>query len=363
MNKTIENLLQPLSAEHPCGPDLSNDGAFEGVETLLKGKPEVEMGSVQKPAEPPDWRELRASCATYLAKSKQLRVAVIFCGSLLKTEGLPGFRDGLELIAGYLEQFWAAVHPLLDPEDNNDPAMRLNILRSLTLERGASAAGWLTIVDYLYGAEVCRPKGLPPIIFEQVISSNQTGDNSKLSAAIRSVGAESLTERQQAIKESLEAVHRIDQFLTTTVGSTETISFEVLQNALKELLGVIEAYIPDGASESGALSADGAEGSGGESAGGISVRGPIRSRDDVVRTIDGICAYYEQVEPGSPVPYLLRRVQKVVKMNFIEAIQELNIATVDALRPTLGSAVDGDTSSSGAPVAQEAAAEGYGAQS
>jgi type VI secretion system protein ImpA len=72
------------------------------------------------------------------------------------------------------------------------------------------------------------------------------------------------------------------------------------------------------------------------------VRGSIRSREDVVRVIDNICNYYEQVEPCSPVPYLLRRAQKLARMNFIEAVQELNLATTDSLRPSMGSAVPAD---------------------
>lgn len=361
MNNTIEDLLKPVSAEQVCGPDLSNDPSFDELETLLKGKPEVEMGSVQKPAEPPDWAELRKQSAAFLAKSKHLRVAVMFCGGLLRTEGLAGFRDGLQLVAGLLEQYWAPVHPQLDPDDNNDPARRLNIMRTLTLERGAPAAGWLTVVDYLYLAQISRPKGLAPITFEQVISARQqSGDNSRFDAAIKSAGSEALAAHRQTLNESLEAVNRIDQFLTTTVGSTETISFEVLQKTLNELLGAVNAYLPDGAVEPG-TSAAGADSSDGEASSAISVRGPIRSRDDIVKTIDGICEYYAQVEPGSPVPYLLRRVQKMVTMNFIEAIQELNIATIDTLRPSMGSVLDAPASSVEAP--QEPAAESYGTQS
>lgn len=362
MNKTIEDLLKPVSAEQVCGPDLSNDPSFDELETLVKGKPEVEIGSVQKPAEPPEWAELRKQSAAFLARSKHLRVSVIFCGSLLKTEGLPGFRDGLQLVAGLLEQYWAPVHPQLDPDDNNDPARRLNILRTLTLERGAQAAGWLTVVDYLYAAQLCRPKGLSPITFEQVLSARlQSGDNSRFDAPIKSAGTEALAAHRQTINESLEAVNRIDQFLTTTVGSTEAISFEVLQKTLNELLGVVDAYLPDGAVNAGA-SAGGMDGSAGGNSSAISVQGPIKSRDDIVKSIDGICAYYEQVEPASPVPYLLRRAQKMVKMNFIEAIQELNIATIDTLRPSMGSILDSPAPSAEAPPTQEPAPEGYGTQ-
>lgn len=347
MNEMIEKLLQPVSAEQPCGPDLSNDPSFDALETLLKGKPEVEMGAVQRPAEPPDWNELRKLSAAYLAKSKHLRVAVMFCGSLLKTEGLPGFRDGLKLIQGLLERYWATLHPQLDPEDNNDPERRLNILGTLTLERGAwkMAAGWLTIVDYLYAAEVCRPKGLPPVTFEQLLSVRQKpaddSEAAKLQAAIRSAGSNVAAVHHQTLQESLEAAQGIDQFLTTTVGADKATNFEVLENTLKELLGLIGAYAPAGTAETGGSTAGhGPESAIVESSTGINVHGPVKSRDDVVRVIDSICEYYEQVEPGSPVPYLLRRAQKIVKMNFIQTVQELNIATADTLRPSIGSAVD-----------------------
>jgi type VI secretion system protein ImpA len=72
----------------------------------------------------------------------------------------------------------------------------------------------------------------------------------------------------------------------------------------------------------------------------IQVSGVIRSREDVVRTLDGVLEYYRQVEPGSPVPLLLRRVQKLVPMDFVQAMQELNLATVDTLRPLAGSTLD-----------------------
>ena len=356
MNEMVEKLLQPVSAEQPCGPDLSNDPSFDALETLLKGKPEVEMGAVQKPAEPPDWNELRQRSAAYLAKSKHLRVAVMFCGSLLKTGGLAGFRDGLQFIRGLLEQYWATLHPQLDPEDNNDPERRLNILRTLTLERAAMAAGWLTIVDYLYASEVCRPKGLPPVTFDQLLSARQKpaedSEAAKLQGAIRSVGGDVIAAHHQTLQESLAAVQGIDQFLTTTVGAGKTISFEVLENTLNELLGLMGAYLPGGTAAIGVSTAGrGPESSTVESATGISVSGPVKSRDDVIRVIDSICEYYEQVEPASPVPYLLRRAQKIVKMNFVQTVQELNIATADTLRPSMGSAVDSDAPPSQTPAA------------
>jgi type VI secretion system protein ImpA len=114
MNEKLAPLLLPVSPEQPCGPDLSYPG-LEELETILKGKPEVEIGSIVKPAEPPDWGELRDRSTDFLAKSKHLRASVMLTCSLLKTDGLAGFRDGLQLVQGLLEQFWPNLYPLLDP--------------------------------------------------------------------------------------------------------------------------------------------------------------------------------------------------------------------------------------------------------
>lgn len=346
MNELIEKLLKPVSDEQPCGPDLSNDGEFDRIETILKGKPEVEIGTVQRPAEPPDWMELAEASAGFLGRSKHIRVAVIFCCSQLKTSGLTGFRDGLELIRGLLEQYWPALYPQLDPEDKNDPTQRLNILGTLTRPRGTVLGGWLAIVDGLYAAALCQPKGAPAITFDQLIASRAAATPAEgeaapvegpsaaaVAGAIRDAGNEQIGAQREALKQSLSAIQGIDQFLTTTLGAGNTISFEVVERALQEMLMVLESYVSD--SDGSPIEAAGES----AAAAAINVRGAIRSREDVVRAIDTICSYYEQVEPSSPVPYVLRRAQILAQMNFIEAVQELNLANAESLRPSMGSAI------------------------
>jgi type VI secretion system protein ImpA len=56
---------------------------------------------------------------------------------------------------------------------------------------------------------------------------------------------------------------------------------------------------------------------------GSSDGGAIRSRQDVVRALDRICQYYARTEPSSPVPFLLRRAQRLVEMDFLQIIDEL----------------------------------------
>jgi type VI secretion system protein ImpA len=346
MNELVEKLLKAVSAEQPCGPDLSSNGQFDQLETILKGKPEVEIGSIHKPAEPPDWKELADRSTQFLDASKHLRVATMFCGSMLYTRGVPGFCDGVQLIRGLLEQYWAALYPLLDPDDGNDPTQRLNILGSLTVPRGSS--GWLAIIDGLYAAPVCRPKGGAPITFDQILAARENAVGSEatpgnptasgLAAALRDAGSEEISKQRAQVQQALEAIEGIDKFLTTTLGAGNTISFEGVEKVLREMLSALDGYMSEGGAAPGAT-ANAADGNAPGEASAINVRGSIRSREDVVRAIDNICAYYDQVEPSSPVPYLLRRAQKVARMNFVEAVQELNLATTDSLRPSMGSAV------------------------
>jgi type VI secretion system protein ImpA len=312
------------------------------------------MGSVKKPAEPPDWGDLKSKSMEFLGQSKHLRVASISCCSLLKTGGMTGFVDGLQLIRGLLEQYWPTVYPLLDPDDNNDPTQRLNILGALTAPRG-SVDSWLKISEYLYTTPVYKPKGAAPVTFDDIQgatlkASGAEGtpatapDLTSLKRAIQNGGAEQVEAHHKLLEQSLEAAQGIDQFLTTTLGAGNTISFEGLKNVLIEMIRGVKAVLPGGSADAvsmeGGAGADAGDGGSGASAGGIPVSGSIRSPEQVVRALDSICEYYRQIEPCSPVPYLLRRAQKLAKMDFVQAVQELNLTTVDGLRPSMGSAVE-----------------------
>jgi type VI secretion system protein ImpA len=68
---------------------------------------------------------------------------------------------------------------------------------------------------------------------------------------------------------------------------------------------------------------------------GASWSGGISSRDDVLRAIDGITAYYAKHEPASPIPMLLGRCRRLVTMDFIDIVRELvpeAMAQIEALQ-------------------------------
>ena len=361
MSTVVDKLLEPISADQPCGPDLFYDPRFEELETLLKGKPEVEIGSIVKPAEAPDWVELRDRAIDFLRASKHLRPAVLLSCSWMKLDGLPGFLDGLKLVHALVEKYWTSVHPQLDPEDKNDPQQRLNILKGLTSPRG-SESGWLQILDYLHHVPLCRPKGVPPITLEIILNaaegrppgpedSGKALTTAAIATQVRSSDLNEVTRFHALAKQCREELMGLDSFLSTTLGAAGTISFEELERVLQQIEKALAGFIPDETGETAqAGEAIGAAGA----AAGFSISGSVRSRDDVLRAIDSVCAYYRQVEPGSPVPLILQRARKLATMDFVQAMQELNLASADQLRPTLGSIVEefGAPASGGAPPAQ-----------
>ena len=57
-----------------------------------------------------------------LPKSKDLRIAVYLTRAAVRTDGLAGLADGLEVLAGFVEKYWDGVHPQLDPDDERSDA-------------------------------------------------------------------------------------------------------------------------------------------------------------------------------------------------------------------------------------------------
>jgi type VI secretion system protein ImpA len=82
--------------------------------------------------------------------------------------------------------------------------------------------------------------------------------------------------------------------------------------------------------------AGGGSGGAGTAAPTTGFSGAVRSRDEVVKALDAIIAYYRSNEPSSPVPFLLTRVRRVARMDFMELIKELTPEAIDRILTLTG---------------------------
>jgi type VI secretion system protein ImpA len=320
---SAEALLQPISAEKPCGEDLSYDPAFQELEVIMRGKEETQFS----PAEEPDWKLLSERCLELLVRTKDLRIATTLALAAAKTEGFPGVRESLGLLKGLLEKYWDTVYPLLDPADNNDPTQRVNIIAALAtpvgtfgdpmrfLERlrevplvNSSQMGRFSLADILRSeAGEPGPEQEPPVQMAQI------------EAAFRSVSPEELTALGQALNDCISAVQGIDALLTTTIGADKAPDLDVLPKELKEMQKRLVPFLPAGtvpAEQSG-------EGTPAGAVVAAPISGEIQSRADVVRMLEKVCDYFKREEPSSPVPLLLKRAQRWTEMDFMQVIDDL----------------------------------------
>jgi len=127
----VAALLAEVSAEAPCGENLEYDAAYGELERSTVGKPEQQFGETIIPAEEPDWPAVKRLAMKLAERTKDMRVVVILARALVQTDGFVGFADALAVLRGYIDQYWATVHPQLDPDDWNDPTLRVNTLVSL----------------------------------------------------------------------------------------------------------------------------------------------------------------------------------------------------------------------------------------
>jgi type VI secretion system protein ImpA len=318
-----EQLLSPISGAEPSGANLEYDPAFAAVERAAQGKPEQRMGESIVPSEPPDWSSVLEQCLALLGRTRDLRVAVQLTNALLERSGYAGFSEGLALVQGMLATFWATVHPELDHEDGDDPTMRITALSALSAPATLARVRSTPLVQ-------ARALGAVSLRDIQALSgqvpaggSAPTLDAATLEGVFQEVELEALEAVAAAVEQCSASLLGIDTVFETHTGSRGpdlTQLSQVLREASKALAPRVSARR---AAARGSDAEDQNESSPGHGERGGALSGEIRSREDVVRAIDKISAYYARFEPTSPLPLLLERCKRLVACDFLEIIRDL----------------------------------------
>lgn len=312
-------LLQEISPEAPSGENLEYDPLFLEMERAAEGKPEQQMGDETIAAEEPNWKEVKAKGLELAARTKDLRVAVNLLKAVARADGFEGLRDGLGLVHGYIQQDWETVHPQLDPEDGNDPTMRVNVLTSLTdpdavlgavretpLVR-SPVAGTFSFRDLLLArGEIPAPEGA------------EVPAEALINGAFSECDLQELQATAEACKSAREVAAAIEDTLTEKVGAANAADL----SALPALLGEVHEVLAVQLAARG-VAVESLEGEAAAEGQAQAISGEVRSREDVVRMLEKISRYYEAHEPSSPIPLLMERARSLVHANFMELIEDL----------------------------------------
>lgn len=323
----IESLLQELSPDEPCGADLEYDPVFGEMERAAQIKPEQQFGDTIIPAEEPDWREIKKLALGIAARTKDLRAAMYLTRALVRTDGFAGLADALALLAGYIERYWESVHPRLDPEDGNDPTMRVNIIASLCDE--GMMLGAVQRVPLVSSRAVGRYSLRDVRIADGTLPATAAGEGeapsmTSVEAAFSDVAVEEIQDTAAAINAAIERAAAIEAALDARVGASQSLDLKGFVAELKAALHIVNEQLlrrgVGGVGDAGPVAENAGSGDEVQHPG---ISGAINGPDDVIKVLSKVCEYYQKREPSSPIPLLLERAKRLVSKSFMEILEDM----------------------------------------
>lgn len=310
----LQALRNPVSDAAPCGTDLENnyDPRWGQLNTLAAG--EKREGITQ----PPRWTDVRDLALELARETRHLRLGVILTECATHLQGLPGLRDGLALLRAWCENLWDDVFPAGELEDKRD--MRPPVIEALNYPSflvrlnavpvSQSAGGRFSLGD-LDAAEQADK------------NDPEAGNQARLVlGGFSNTPKEILQTALTAVQEALEHARAIETIFDDRFGSGYGVNLGDLRELFAKMIHRLSPYCGTAAAagEGGDAGGDSAAAAG-ASGGGPAVA--INSRESAIRTLDKVITWFETNEPSSPIPFLLRRAQRCVGMNFFELINEL----------------------------------------
>ena len=351
--------LAPLDGENPSGEDLRNDARFHDLERILEPQVKVVYDDRNRPttqvSTPIDWNTVLARAAELRTHGRDLRLLVVVTRALANEDGLGGLAEGLTLIAKSFEAYWDNMHPMLRGGPPRDAALRrINAL--LDLQNGQSG-----VLSDLRQRTMFASPGIGAItgrdleqaclddraMLQEAASGLNAAEKAVLSKAheqligrVRTATAAladrsatdlaAIVEAARAARSAMNALDAVVNARLETVGPAIPELSRFIDRVLASLERtqparvIAEQAAPQGATAFAAPPQT--NGHAADSIASISVTGlpdRITSRDDVVKCLDLVVAFYDRTEPSSPIPHLARRVRRMVHMDFVELMEDL----------------------------------------
>ena len=360
--------LSPLDGENPSGESLRDDPRFHEIEELMRAGSEVVRDERNNPVReqtlPVDWARVMECAEALRAQGRDLRLLVIVARALLNEQGPAGLAEALTLIAKTIETHWDTLHPDLRPAANpRDAALRrvnallqlendedgilgdlrrrtaftargLGPIRGLDLERGA--------IDSRTAQNEAAP-GMSERERAALVAEHEqlVGRVHAACAALADQAPDELAALTGGMRAAAEALAALEAALAARIG--DQVLLPGLKKALGRMLATLERPTPAAtaaeapAPEPSASPSPVADAAPAPTAsGGAAMPDRLSTRAEVVACLDRIIEFYDRTEPASPVPYLARRMRRMVPMDFLELMEDLAPSGIKEFRSLAG---------------------------
>lgn len=311
MNPKFDGMFEPISESSMCGDDLSYSPEFDRIkEARREDDATIEYGEWQTDLKQANWPLVVESCTTLLTtRSKDLRLSAWLTEGLVKTNGLAGLADGMDIAVRLIERFGGKIHPQPEAGDQEQRIGNISwlVMRMAQLVRQIpitqSKVGQFNLNDYesarLLQTHLQRnPDAVPEdkVTLDKFASAAAKTDKARYTAW--------LSDAAHCRASLTELVRVADTLFGNDGPSFGPLSDSLaaiedrLQRIAKEL-GIISVAESKSESESEEPS---------ENEGGAvttAVRsGPIKTRAQALDQLRQVATFFRNTEPHSPVAYL-----------------------------------------------------------
>lgn len=337
-----QKLLTPVSDDAPAGQDPDGTPAFIRLQQARQSSQGMLEGGGTDTG--PNWVEVRDLAEELLEQSRDLRVAVVAVNCQLRLEGPAGLAEGIRLLEGLCRDMWPSVHPQPDEDEPDDYYLRLNALQELspaiTEAQGITAA--------VREAPLFTVPGFGPVRYRDVLLARGTAkaregetvhEEAVLEGVFQEVTLDTLKGVARHVDDALDGLKSLSRLFGEQAPENGAPNFSALTGELTGLRRLLATHLADrGVDETTEGDGDASEGENGDAgrSAGPAVSGRINSREDVLRALDTICAYYNRAEPSSPVPLLLQRAKRLATMNFMDIVKDLASDGVSQVQKVAG---------------------------
>ncbi|MDR3170093.1 MAG: type VI secretion system protein TssA [Treponema sp.] len=342
----INEMAVPLSGDSPVGINAEYDPLYTEMESLAVGVPDSQMGDSTIEGRDPDWKKLNKHCLELWKKTRDLRVASYLVIAQTTLDGLPGLVSTLKLLVFLVKDMWDACYPQLDPDDDNDPIERLNILSMLSPDAGA-------INDPIMFISRLREARLVPslgyTLRDLLVSSGELaagGDNALDPALFRAEFMQApITEIQERAALGREAKEQIETLCNEMNGKMQggyLLNMASLAHEVDRFCSFYDTClqsvgVSDAAVDAGAVPvSEGAVGRP-KSLGSVNLASyQAGTRAEALLLLKKGAEYFQRQEPNSPIPLLINRALRFSEMTFMDLLEDIAPDAVSRGRDILG---------------------------
>jgi type VI secretion system protein ImpA len=310
MGREIETLSEPVSADAPCGVDLEDTQLLAGFDAYRL------FGSgIPLPADT-DWRQIRDKSLAALAESHDLRLLAHLAAALVRIEGLITFSKVITVADRWLGGNWDQVFPRID----EDAVLRRNALNSF--------ADRMAIVDAVRRTPVVSHRQLGSFSLRDLeLAQGQLTPTeadvkapnlAQIEATLAATPPADLAQLSGALQSAMGSLRNIVVTMQTQGGFESAPDFDGLLRPLSRIDKLLTDHIPGAANEP--VAGSGVEEAPAMSTGSVT---DIKSRQDAIRALDAVSAFFRAHEPSSPVPLFLERAKRLVSKTFMEVLEDI----------------------------------------